>query len=156
VIFLILPALPEVFKLAPLALDLLLIAVDRLILLRRLVIPALELIADQSTGTETQRGTDGSACARMADGRTDDTTCGCTTESADARALFPRSQRAARTPNYQRARQTDNSDDACKPRFSIGREFHSFGLLTHLDGEVPCLFTRSACKIAPQDQPFRS
>jgi hypothetical protein len=53
---------------------------------------ALELIADQSAGTETERATDGRTCAWMSDRRSDNAADRSTTQGADACPLFARCQ----------------------------------------------------------------
>ena len=102
-IFWLVPA--QFFKFGPLALDLQLISLDLLILLYGLVVPPLELIADERSGAQTEQPSDGSAGARMTYGGTNDSTgCGAA-KSTDARALLTSRESASRAPCHQRARQ---------------------------------------------------
>ena len=76
----------------PLAFDFQLILVNLLILASRLIISPLQLVADQSARAQTQQSTDRRAGARMTNSRTDKSTRGGATQSADTGAFFSRGQ----------------------------------------------------------------
>lgn len=90
---LVLAAPPQLIELAPLAFKLELVLINLPILFVGGIFPALELIAHQRTGAETERRTDRRACTRMAHRRADNTAGGGAAERTDARALFARRQR---------------------------------------------------------------
>ena len=104
----ILPALSKIFELPPLAIELLLVPIDLLILLRRLVITALQLVTDQRAGAESQSRADDSARAWMTHCRADDTARRRASERADAGTFFAGGQRTARAPGDQCACQPND------------------------------------------------
>src|SRR5512146_1229239 len=98
---LILGITAQIFDVAPLALDILLISVNLLILIGRLILTALQLVADQRAGAETQCRADRRAGRRMAHCRPDDTAGRSASQRADAGAFFPGGQRSPRAPGNQ-------------------------------------------------------
>jgi len=65
-----------------------LLSANLLILAVVIVLLTLHLIADQSAGTEAEAATDGRACSRMTDRRTNKTTRSSATKRANTGAFF--------------------------------------------------------------------
>ena len=76
------------FEVLSIAVNFGLVPVDLLLLAVIRVLVALELIADQGTGTQSQTAADCGSSPGMSDGRTDKTTRSRAAERADAGALL--------------------------------------------------------------------
>ena len=80
----------ELFEFASLTVQFSLIGIDLVLLIGLLYLLSLDLIADQSTRSQSQNTANGSASPRMADRGSDDPACRCAAQSADSGTLFAR------------------------------------------------------------------
>jgi hypothetical protein len=105
------------FELGSLALDFPLVALDLLILFRRLVVTALQLVTHERARPESKDGSDGRPRARVTDRGSDDAARRCAAQSADTSSLFTGGQRSAGTSRQQR-RDHRNRRDESAPSFT--------------------------------------